>query len=30
MLRLVSSQQVVQIRRLMYIDEQVRLLVDMS
>ena len=30
MLRLVSSQQVVQIRRLMYIDDQVRLLVDMS
>ena len=30
MLRLISSQQVVQIRRLMYIDDQVRLLVDMS
>jgi GntR family transcriptional regulator len=30
MLRLISPQQVVQIRRLMYVDGQVRLLVDMS
>lgn len=30
MLRLVSHQQVVNVRRLMYIDDQVRLLVDMS
>ena len=30
MLRLISPQQVVKIRRMMYIDDQVRLLVDMS
>jgi GntR family transcriptional regulator len=30
LLRLISSQEVVQVRRLMYIDDQARLLVDMS